>query len=246
MHSYNPDKIVYCPLDIHVSVATTQKIISEIQASSSFESIYRTCRMVPIFTQGGYSQKDQIISSKEPLLWTREAEMCPTLIDVLQRVFFPLLSPAPRVLVLVTADGGEVEIHIDCHESVAHKRQHKLRYALCGALDGLWFLSRENKRLHISGQHNVYIIDGATPHGMINGSSSPKMTVCLGAPWSGEGNQAYLHLLERSFHLFFDHVIMRDQVVNTPPKELFQSYVEQELKNSNEPRLRFKKLSQQL
>lgn len=237
MIKFDPKNIIYCPLDLSVPSIDVHNILQELNKSTYFHSPYRTCQMIPIYTQGGKSKREEILKYiSNDLHWTQESLKSPTLIKVLKNIFFPICKPLPRVFILSSKPHGEVKLHIDCNQKGISQQQHKLRLVLSGHKKGLWFLGEKNERIHISGMHSVYMIDGSAPHGMLNNSIEDKLTVCLGAPWNGTGNETYLKLLESSYSKFYEHVIHRKEISSNRPSYLFQKNIEKQLLLGLDPR----------
>ncbi len=230
--------VTYCPLAMSIPDELVKSAYEEVKrAETRFKSIYRTCEMIPIYTPGGAIAKDRIRSSKDKLMWTPEAQKMATLKDLLETFFFSVMHPLPRVLVLVTPPRGEVKLHIDCSKDYVDKLQLKLRLVFSGDRSGLWFLGDSKSRNFIDGQHSLYVIDGSHPHGMVNESSDPKYTLCLGSPWTGEIGAEFHSLLERSFHQFNESVILRSDIGRPIHDDLFQDSVESLIQqNSRDPR----------
>jgi hypothetical protein len=231
-------ELVFCPLDISISEPEIHAMTEEISAHKGFYSSYRTCEMIPLYTPGGETQRQAIISSKSAYQWTPIATQCPITQRFIKEKIFPLTDPLPRIIVLKSLPGAEVKVHTDCSRESADDFQHKIRIALSGDLAGLWFLSKKNKRIHISGKHHIYMLDGSTPHGAINDSSQPKITICLGSPWSGDRGAKYQNLLLESAKKFADQIIRKDQVFS--PEDFL--YYQDEMNGIEEHRPSAKKM----
>lgn len=233
-----PDNITFCPLDIPMEAPLVEELKNEIIGLPTFYSSYRTCQMIPLYTPGGETERQKIIESRSPLQWTTLVQDCPSLRKTIEKKFFPFMTPKPRIIVLFSNPHAEVKIHIDCRRKSVHQRQHKLRLVLSGSKNGLWFLTKDGERKHIKTDQSVYVIDGSHPHGMLNNSNDPKITICFGAPWNGSGNQSYLKLLSTSYSKFKGQALSLDPIPNKETLDFFQEDLESAVATSADHRLR--------
>ncbi len=219
-------EVAYCPIDISIGQNEVEAVINEISNLPRFYSLYRTCEMIPLFTPGGLEDRTEIRKSKESLKWTPSAHRCSSAVNLIESKFFSFMSPLPRVLVLCSVPNGEVRVHVDCGRQDSEKQQHKVRLVLSGSIGGLWFMSRQKTRVHISDKHRVYMIDGSRPHGMVNHCDKPKLTLCFGSPWRGLNNPEYDVLLEKSLKKYKSEVIHGRDLLSANEFDFYQEEVE--------------------
>lgn len=223
------ENIAFLPLDIPYDENLLPLYKEELLNCETFYSPYRSCSMVPLYTQGGLSGRKEIMSSNQELLWTKESDHCPQLRAWITDTVFPLLDPLPRVFALLSKPGDSIPAHIDCSQATFSQRQHKLRFVLSGPIDSLWFETKQEEKVNVSSRSRAYVIDGRSLHGMTNSSHEPKITVCFGSPWQGMGSERYTQLLIDSLEKHSDVMIQRNQLATTKNPELFQEHFEKQL-----------------
>ena len=229
---FDADDVTYLPLNISISEEEIAGIKTELyDHPPTFQSVYRTCEMIPIYTPKGSVDPDSIRANGHLNLdWTAEAARFPVLREFLQTKFLSFLNIAPKIVALRSSPYGEIYPHIDCSEKKYSTRQHKLRICLSGDLNGLYFLSEKREKVFVSGSSRVYVIDGSHPHGAINQSKEKKITICLGAPWEGRDHREYEELLVESYDLFREKTILRSHIGRPYIPELFQEKMEGDLR----------------
>ena len=208
------DDLLFGSLDIpELDKSAALKIVGDLPDDLWFWDSYRAVWMLPMMTIGGHVGREgtrpvQASNANSGLEWVNYA---PEIIkNYFEHFVFPWMGTRPRIVILKTAPRSQNNEHIDCTESEFKTRQHKFRLVLSGPTSSLYFLSSEG-RLHVPETTLPYIMDGSWPHGMINDSDIPKITICAGAPWNGSAlyprfkhyiSRSSIHLPE-SFHQYF-------------------------------------------
>lgn len=202
----NPDDILFQPLDLPplTFLPELARMYTEIIPGWYWDA-YRKVHMLPMMTPGGAMSKAGSLNraKSEELKWTGLATHETSL--YFERHIYTWLNPVGRIMLLKTPPRDQLGIHIDCSKSAFKTRQHKFRIVIAGRTDSLFFLNGDDgEKVHALNikQGIPFIIDGSWPHGMINNFARHKITLCLGAPWTGEDSPAYLDLLERSCRKF--------------------------------------------
>jgi hypothetical protein len=147
--------------------------------SYSFWDDYRHTKMIPLMSKGGL-----IASNNFPgeFNWN---EYTPTLIsDWFDNIVFPWMGMKSRVMALITQPGAANYEHIDCDPHELNTQQHKFRIILQGRTDTLYFITNKGN-IAAPDIDNPFIMDGRWPHGMINSTDEIKVTLAVGAPWTG-------------------------------------------------------------
>lgn len=217
--------IIFLPLNIPISNFEIKQIFQEIssQKKSAFYScIYRGCDMLPLYMPGGYSPANdeshkEIVQKKtqdyqQQFHWTKDALNMPFTRKFLTDKIFPFLNAPARTIILISPPNGEIKVHIDCSAKASTKKQHKLRIVISGCVKGLWFLGSDNKKHFINTTNPIYVIDGSHPHGAINESKTPKFTICIGAPWSGDEGESYFQLLRESYKKYHKEALLSSDI----------------------------------
>lgn len=159
--------------------------LGQVSKDKWFWDSYRTTWMLPVMTSTGHSDKPSVFqmpSNRKEFLWTNYAPS--SLVEYVEQFIFSWLEPKPRIMVLRTPKGARSREHIDCTPKEFGTRQHKFRMVLQGRSDTLYFLTAKGRVPALETNH-PFLIDGSWPHGMENDSHSDKVTVCIGAPWTG-------------------------------------------------------------
>lgn len=166
---------------------------------------YRGTSMLPIMTRNGLSTRDSLYhlgdsqTRKSDFHWTGE---CPAGIkDYFEKYVFTWVPVRPRIVILKTPPRASINVHIDCQPEEFGSRQLKFRYVLQGSVSSLYFVTNSGN-VFAPQIETPFIIDGSWPHGMRNDFSMEKITICLGAPWTGSNAYPDFHaLVERDLSL---------------------------------------------
>ena len=109
------------------------------------------------------------------------------------------MEPLGRVTILRTPVGYGLNVHLDSTEDEIGTLQHKFRIVLNGNVDKLYFIDKQLNEVYIPDNYHTYILDGSHPHALKPGTEE-KVTLCIGAPWTGKSNEKYNDLLENAFY----------------------------------------------
>lgn len=155
----------------------------------SFWDNYRHTKMIPLMSKGG-----MIASNSLPgeFNWNSYA---PKLIsDWFDTVVFPWMGMKSRVMALITQPGAANYEHIDCDPHELNTQQHKFRIILQGRTDTLYFITNKGN-IPVPSIDGPFIMDGGWPHGMVNNTNDIKVTLAVGAPWTGNNHYDNIELL---------------------------------------------------
>ena len=160
--------------------------ILELDIKHSFWDDYRYTRMFPLMTKNGSTGQSGTSNRQEgQFAWT---EFTPQIIiDWCETYVFPWIGMKTRVMALITEPGVANHEHIDCNPDELHTLQHKFRIVLQGKTDTLYWKT-SNGDVAAPDIEEAFVMDGGWPHGMINSTGLPKVTLALGAPWNGKDN----------------------------------------------------------
>ena len=109
-------------------------------------------------------------------------------------VVFPWVGMQSRVMALITQPGVSNYEHIDCEPHELNTRQHKFRIVLQGNTNTLYFKTTQGN-IPAPDIQGAFVMDGGWPHGMTNNSNQIKVTLALGAPWTGNNSYNDLTVL---------------------------------------------------
>jgi hypothetical protein len=164
----------------------SQEILS-LDDSLSWWDKYRHTKMFPLMTKGAKIDGHGIANSNVgELTWVDHAPK--VIVDWIENIVFPWIGCKTRVMALVTQPGYMNKEHIDCNLDEVNTRQHKFRIVLQGNTDTLYFKTEQGD-VYAPDVHGAFLMDGGWPHGMVNYTNQPKVTLALGAPWAG--NDSY-------------------------------------------------------
>jgi hypothetical protein len=190
------DNILFATIDSIPMIdkkQATQEILL-LDDSLSFWDEYRYTKMFPLMTKnGGINRTGASNNQDGNFEWTPYAPK--VIVDWFEDYVFSWLGSKTRVMALVTQPGVANNEHIDCSLNELNTRQHKFRIVLQGKTDTLyWVTSKGN--IPAPDTDKAFIIDGGWPHGMINTTNEIKVTLALGAPWTGKDEYNDLTLLQ--------------------------------------------------
>jgi hypothetical protein len=184
------DNLLFAQVNLPILNQTeAAKQILSIPDKFSFWDDYRHTKMIPLMSKGG-----MIASNNFPgeFNWNNHT---PKLIsDWFDDVVFPWMGMKSRVMALITKPGEANYEHIDCDPHELNTQQHKFRIILQGCTDTLYFITNKGNIVapDIDG---AFIMDGGWPHGMINITDDVKVTLAVGAPWTGNATYDNIDLL---------------------------------------------------
>lgn len=155
---------------------------------------FRGCYMLPVYNAGGKIEENY---QGKNMIFTPAGELCPTLKQTVLENIFPWMNPPGRITILRTPAGVGLKTHFDVNKNEIGTRQEKFRMVLNGNIDKLWFYDEDRNKIYIPEHYNCYIMDGGHPHSLDPGEEE-KITLCIGAPWTGSSTEAYDELIANS------------------------------------------------
>lgn len=190
----NDSEILFAGLKL--PLMDNQKALDELAALPEKNWIwddYRKTYMLPLMTKDGLGGKDSLFTISTSVINYTWIQNCPpTIKDYFEQWIFTWIFPRPRIVVLKTPSQASLQEHIDCQRDEFGQRQIKFRYVLKGKVSSLYFVTQE-KNVFAPEITTPFIIDGSWPHGMINDFTDDKITICVGAPWSGAEHYPEMH-----------------------------------------------------
>lgn len=176
------------------------KEILNINEKYSFWDNYRHTKMIPLMTKLGIT--GEIGTSNYSLGDFQWVEYAPkVIIDWFEYIVFPWLGSKSRIMALITYPGEANNEHIDCDPNELNTRQHKFRIVLQGETSTLYFITKQGN-IRPPNVETPFIMDGGWPHGMNNFTNNIKVTLALGAPWTGKEDykdDLYHHLYRNDY-----------------------------------------------
>jgi len=149
----------------------------------SFWDDYRHTKMIPLMSKGG-----MIASNSLPGEFNWNAHTPKLISDWFDNIVFPWMGMKSRVMALITQPGVANYEHIDCDPHELNTRQHKFRIILQGRTDTLYFITKDGNK-YAPSVEGPFLMDGGWAHGMVNTTDEVKVTLAVGAPWTG--NEQY-------------------------------------------------------
>jgi len=204
--------MLFASIDIPVlDKAQAAKEILSLDDKLSWWDKYRHTKMFPLMTKGAKTDGYGIANSNAgDLTWVNHAPK--VIVDWVENIVFPWIGCKTRVMALVTQPGYMNKEHIDCEPSEVNTKQHKFRIVLQGNTDTLYFKT-EKGDVYAPNVDGAFLMDGSWPHGMVNYTDQPKVTLALGAPWSGNASYKDINVL-----------IDRDNYVMPPVDKYLNNY----------------------
>jgi len=155
----------------------------------SFWDDYRNTLMIPLMSKGGMVVSNSI---QGEFKWNDHAPS--VIVDWFEEYIFPWIGKKARVMALITQSNFSNYEHIDCDPHELNTRQHKFRIVLQGRTDTLYFITNKGN-IPAPNVDGAFIMDGGWPHGMVNTTNEVKVTLALGAPWTGNDSYDNINLL---------------------------------------------------
>lgn len=200
----NLDNLLFGSVNLPIlDRATAAKEILSIDDTYSFWDEYRYTKMIPLMTKtGSYGKTGASNHNGGEFSWL---SYTPKIIsDWFEDVVFPWTESKSRVMALITQPNISNYEHIDCERSEVNTRQHKFRIVLQGRTDTLYFITKEGN-ISAPNIKEAFIMDGGWAHGMYNNTQEIKVTLALGAPWTGKNLYNDVNLLmNRDDHIMPD------------------------------------------
>ena len=169
--------------------ADAARQILSIPDKFSFWDEYRHTKMIPLMSKGGIVASNSLPGDFN---WNNHT---PKLIsNWFDNVVFPWMGMKSRVMALLTQPGAANQEHIDCDPYELNTKQHKFRIVLKGRSNTLYFITKDGNK-YAPDVSSPFIMDGGWPHGMINATDNVKVTLAVGAPWTGNVSYDNIDLL---------------------------------------------------
>ena len=160
------------------------KAILAVDDSFTYWDEYRHTKMVPLMTKNaGQGLAGSLNTQQGDFAWVDYAPQ--SVREYFDQVIFPWIGMESRVMALITQPGFTMFEHIDCGQTEINTRQHKFRIVAQGDTGTLYYKTTKGD-IHAPSVDGPFIIDGGWPHGMTNSTPLQKVTICLGAPWTGK------------------------------------------------------------
>ena len=206
--------LTFAAIDLGITDQDRQHMLEEVLAVDEkywHYNEFRGCRMLPVYNAGGQlggqapgkNNRTGVFQYTEPALnWTHTQK-------ILEQLVFPWLQPLGRVTILRTPPGYGLNVHLDSTQEEIGTLQHKFRIVLNGNIDKLYFIDAQHNQVHVPDHYHTYVLDGSHPHALDPGDEE-KITLCIGAPWTGIPNPEYNQLLDSA--LFKMQVSRPDQL----------------------------------
>ena len=201
------DNILFASVNLPIldKVKATQEILS-IDDNLSFWDEYRNTRMIPLMTKLGSTGIEGTSNYKTgEFMWVKHTPK--TIINWFENVVFNWLGERSRIMALITKPNFSNNEHIDCNRNEINTRQHKFRIVLQGETSTLYFITKEGK-VRPPNIDTAFLMDGGWPHGMNNFTNELKVTLALGAPWTGKDNYEN----DLTYHLYRQDYSMPDRL----------------------------------
>lgn len=193
----NKANITWAALKLDISPDIVKTILDEVLKVPEdmwHYNTFRGCYMLPIYNAGGKLEENY---QGTHMVFTPAGDLCPTMKEILLNKIFPWMDPPGRVTILRTPAGVGLSTHFDVNKHEIGTRQEKFRLVLNGNIDKLWFYDEDLNKVYIPQNYNTYIMDGGHPHSLDPGSEE-KITLCIGAPWTGNPTAEYETIIENS------------------------------------------------
>jgi hypothetical protein len=189
------NNLLFATID-SIPIIDKKQAASEILALDdclSFWDEYRNTKMFPLMTKGGIGRAGTTNLQLGDFDWVEHTPKI--IVDWFEDYIFPWIGSRARVMALVTQPGVANHEHIDCSTNELNTKQHKFRVVLQGKTDTLYWLTDKGK-VSAPSTDKPFIMDGGWPHGMINNTDEVKVTLALGAPWTGKDSYDDITLLQ--------------------------------------------------
>jgi len=181
---------------VDLPILNKEKAASDILSlpdSVSFWDDYRYTKMIPLMTKQGQGSSHGA-SNLRPgeFIWL---DYTPTEIkNWFEDYVFPWCGTRARIMALITQPNIANYEHIDCEQHELNTRQHKFRIVLQGTTDTLYFKTVDGD-IAVPSIESAFVMDGGWPHGMTNTGTEAKVTLAMGAPWTGNNEYDNIDIL---------------------------------------------------
>ena len=194
----------FAAINLGITDEDRKTIHDEIMSASEHQwhfNEFRGCYMLPVYNAGGVlgGQVEGRNTRTGTFNYTEAMHNCSFTQKFLEEKIFPWMMPHGRVTILRTPAGQGLNVHLDSTEDEIGTLQHKFRIVLNGKVDKLFFIDKNHNKVYIPDNYNTYILDGSHPHSL-EPADEVKITLCIGAPWTGQPNEKYKELIDNSLY----------------------------------------------
>jgi len=192
----------FAAIDLGITDEDRKKIYDEIMSADEQQwhfNDFRGCYMLPVYNAGGKLGDKERGIKHGSFSYTDAIGEDSFTQKFLEQKVFPWMEPHGRVTILRTPAGQGLNVHLDSTEDEIGTLQHKFRIVLNGKVDKLFFIDNDHNKVYIPDNYNTYILDGSHPHSL-EPADEVKITLCIGAPWTGQPNEKYQELIDNSLY----------------------------------------------
>lgn len=194
--------ITFAAIDLGITDQQRQHMLEEVLSVDTgawHYNDFRGCSMLPVYNSGGQlGEKSRGKQNPNSVFeYTEPAKNFTHTQHILETLVFPWLQPLGRVTILRTPAGFGLNVHLDSTQEEIGTLQHKFRIVLNGNIDKLYFIDAHGEKQYVPQDYHTYVLDGSHPHALDPGDEE-KITLCIGAPWTGVPNPEYNSLLATS------------------------------------------------
>lgn len=192
----------FAAIDLGITDEDRKKIYDEIMSADEQQwhfNDFRGCYMLPVYNAGGKLGDKERGIKYGSFSYTDAIGEDSFTQKFLEQKVFPWMEPHGRVTILRTPAGQGLNVHLDSTEDEIGTLQHKFRIVLNGKVDKLFFIDKDHNKVYIPDNYNTYILDGSHPHSL-EPADEVKITLCIGAPWTGQPNEKYQELIDNSLY----------------------------------------------
>lgn len=194
-------EILFTPLQLPFCTTNYETLLKAYKEVSTYDA-YRNCRHIGLRTHRGLNREGCF--DKSHLAWTQTAlHNFPGIISYIENHIAPWMKPLGRISIICTEPGASNPPHIDCSRESFSELQLKFRLVLHGKTEDLCFITSQ-KTIKAPEIKSPFLMSGEWPHYMKNTSNKFKFTLAIGAPWNGQDEPRFNHLLklaENEVHL---------------------------------------------
>jgi hypothetical protein len=194
----------FTAIDLGITDNDRKNIYDEVMSADEKHWHYndfRGCYMLPVYNAGGVlgGQVEGRDTRNGMFNYTEAMHNCSFTKKFLEEKIFPWMEPQGRVTILRTPAGKGLNVHLDSTEDEIGTLQHKFRIVLNGKVDKLFFIDKNHNKVYIPDNYSTYILDGSHPHSL-EPADEVKITLCIGAPWTGQPTKEYEELVNNSLY----------------------------------------------
>ena len=160
-------QLALASLGMDIPASEKSECVRELRSlpeSAWYRCEFRHCDLMVVY--GG----DRVLE-KHKISWTSQAEKCPALQALIEKVVSPYFYVKPRIIILKTKKKEQLHWHVDCNRDELDGFQPKLRCLLAGQRDDLFYLAKNGvDKIYAPIRSDVYYMSGAYVHSLKNES----------------------------------------------------------------------------